>query len=323
MAAKKSDKYPYKWPDGTWHSVKWEDTKRGQAESRPIDPPTGSYDPNLDVQGRAEGRAYENTLDDTGTNLRRAGEDLAVQTERYGIDKGRVGEDYDTSKAAIERSTGRSLTDLIQARTRGTEDYGTSLSNLQRQYTRLGNQQGEVSRKMGAEATGGVYAQAARKRAENQALDKAPIDLAYNRFIQDSQTSEGRLGEDKQTSLADLLRGRDRSVADLDWQQGANTLGYSRTTSDINTAATRAGDEHSAFQQDIATAKQLQYGGPGVTVPADHTVQAPAPTQPSSPTSSPAPTSITAAPGAPGVKKTTRKQGRNRVVTYSNSVGGP
>lgn len=282
-------------------------------------PPLGYYDPNLDAQQRAETRGFENTSDDIGTALARAGVDLAATTARYGTDTTRAGEDYASGVAATERGAGRSLSDLILARGRTGEDYKTTLANLQRSYDTLANTQGEGARKAGAEATGGVYAQAARKRAANQALDKAPIDTAYQRFMADSTTSENRLGEDKATSLADLLRGYNRTTEDLGWNQGQAGLGYTRQTGDLQTQLQRASDEHTAFGQDIDTARQMQWGGPAVV----STTIKPQP-GPSSPTSSPAPTAqgqtLTAAPGLPGVKK---KKGKGRVVTYTASVGGP
>lgn len=323
MAAKKSDKYSHQWPDGTWHSIPWEQTKRGQADAanRVTNPPAGSYDPNLDFQEETEKREYGYTGDDINKAQERAGIDLGLGTERTRIDKGRTEEDYGVGKAAIERGAGRSLSDLLTSRTRNTEDYGTSLASLQRSYDRLANTQGEQTRKMGVDE-GGAVAQAARKRAANQALDKAPIDQAYQRFMQDSTTSETRLGEDKQTSLDDLLRGRDRTNDDLDWNQAERAKQYDWTTKDLGTQQERADDAHDQFGRNIFTAKQVSWGGPAVTgtgAPAT-TIKAPTPTQPSTPTSSPAPTSITAGPGVPGTKK---KKGKNRVVTYSNSVGGP
>lgn len=325
MAAKKSDKYPHQWPDGTWHSIPWAQTKRGQEASKHVAaPPSGYYDPNLDVQQRDEQRAYDDNTDDLNLQASRAGVDLGFQTARTDIEKGRAKEDYDAGVAGVERGAGRTLSDLLQARERGGADYRTSLANLQRGYDRLATTQGEAARKAGAEQTGGAFAQAARKRAANMEADKAPIDLAYQRFLEDSRTSEGRLADDKKTSLDDLARGFKRTGDDLDWNQGQAGLGYERTTSDIGTALSRADTAHSNFQQDIAAAKQFQWGGQAITgagTPAT-TIKAPTPAAGSSPTSSPAPT-LTAAPGAPGVKTTSRKRGKNRVVTYSNSVGGP
>jgi hypothetical protein len=322
----------YDWGDGKGkvHTKSKADHEKALSDSkaaanRVTDPPSGYYDPNLDVQQRDEQRAFDRNSDDLNLSGARAGVDLGFQTARTGIEKTRTGEDYDTGVAGIERGAGRSLSDLLQARTRGGEDYQSSLGGLQRSYDRLANTQGEAARKSGAELTGGVFAQSARKRAENQALDKAPIDLAYQRFTQDSNTSEGRLGEDKATSLADLLRSRTRADEDVNWNQGQAGLGYERTTTDIGTALERAGTDHSNFQQDIKGAKQFQWGGQAITgtgAPAT-TIKAPTPAVAPSPTSSPAPTSITAAPGAPGVKTTKRRSGKNRVVTYSNSVGGP
>jgi hypothetical protein len=37
----------------------------------------------------------------------------------------------------------------------------------------------------------GAELQSARKRTANEAIDRAPIDTAYQRFVADSQTGEG------------------------------------------------------------------------------------------------------------------------------------
>jgi hypothetical protein len=313
----------YDWGDGngkihTISKAQHEANVKAKTTTGTAAPPLGYYDPNLDAQQRAETRAFENTTDDIGTATGRAGADLAIGTSRYGTEKTRAGQDYGTAVQGVERDAGRSLSDLILQRGRSGEDYQKTLGDLQRNYQTLANTQGEATRKAGAEATGGAYAQSARKRAANQALDQAPIDTAYQRFTADSQTAEGRLGEDKANSLASLLQGYNRANDDLDWNQGSAALGYERQTGDLSTQLQRASDEHTAFGQDIDTARQMQWGGPAVT----STIK-PQP-GPSSPTSSPAPTTqgqtLTAAPGLPGVKK---KKGKGRVVTYTASVGGP
>ena len=315
-AAKKFD-----WGDGNGkiHTISKADYDAQQAAKRRVaDPPAGTYDPNLDAQQNAETRSWENTTDDVRTRGLDLGVDLGIARDTYDINKGRLGEDYDTSKAATERSYGRSLSDLLQTRGRSGEDYGNTLTNLQRNYDTLANTQGEQTRKAGAEATGGAFAQSARKRAANQALDKAPIDLAYNRFMQDSTTSEGRLGEDKQTSLAGLLTNFNRGGQDLDRGMGQTDLNYSRATRDNTLTGTRADDAHTGFGLDINNAKQFSWGGQAIT--GAGTPVNPKPVGGSSPTSSPAPTSIGAGPGYPKSKK---RKGKGGVVTYSNSVSGP
>lgn len=320
MAAK------YDWGDGKGkiHSISKADHDKNvaaqrAAKTRVAAPPAGSYDPNLDAQKRAETRGYENTLDDLDQAGEYAGIDLGIAKDSAGISKTRNLEDYTSAKSGVERSSGRSLTDLLTNRTRGGEDYKTSLSNLQRTYDRLGTAQGEQARKAGAEATGGAFAQAARKRAANQALDKSPIDLAYNRFMADSGTAETRLGEDKQTSLDDLLRGYTRGDQDVDRDLAATTLGFTRQTRDYETTRQRAGDEHDAFGQDIDTAKQYQWGGEAFTgagtpvkdpfAPAATTVKPP---------KAPAST-LGAGPGFPNSKK----KRRGRTVTYTAQTGAP
>lgn len=287
------------------------------AKGRVAPPPSGTYDPNLDFQQGAETRGYENTLDDATTRGQDLDFDLGIGRSIYDRDKTRTGEDYDTGKAAIERSSGRSLSDLLLNRSRTGEDYQTTLTDLTRNYQRLGDSQNQQINKAGAEATGGAYAQSARKRAANQELDKAPIDLAYNRFMTDSGTSETRLGEDKATSLSDLLTGRTRQDEDLDTNWGNTSLGYTRAKRDLGSTVTRAGDEHSAFGLDIDTARQMQWGGQAVSG-AGTPITNPAPVG-AAPAKGLSTTSIGAGPGFTASKK--KKKGR--VVTYSNSVGGP
>jgi hypothetical protein len=209
MAAKKKPKFGVS--GGLSH------TTGGQAAIRnafpkgtlPTSPPYGSYDPTLDQQERSANRGLGDLIEDVTRGNTRSGQD------------------YELGKQGIERTAGRSLADLMNDRTRGTEDYGRQIQGLERDYTRLGNRQGQQNAASGN--LGGAAAQGARKRAENMAYDRAPIDTSYTRFIDDSRTAETRLGEDKDLGLGELALGfsrdyEDRNLVQLPRAQRENTI---------------------------------------------------------------------------------------------------
>lgn len=181
--------------------------------------PPGTYDPSLDITLGQQSRGLQDLVGlapdtatgtyggSTGTSIDRATRDLARQT-------GYVQQDYTTGVANTNTTFGRSLDDLLKQRERDKADYGTNLSSLQRNYDILGSNQNATARKAGV-ALGGALQQAQDKRTANQALDKAPIDLAYNRALADSQTGETRLGQDKQSAIDALGVTRDRSTGEL------------------------------------------------------------------------------------------------------------
>jgi hypothetical protein len=104
----------------------------------------------------------------------------------------------------------------------------------------------------------GAQLQGARKREANQAIDRAPIDTSFQRFTSGSQLAEQRLGEDKTNTLADLLRGIDRSRQDLSTAGQQLDLGYGRQNQDWDTQLTRAGREAGQFGIDTAAARSAQ-----------------------------------------------------------------
>jgi hypothetical protein len=202
---------------------------RGPGRTVTLDrPPPGSYDPDLDAQERAAQRGYGNTIEDVGRARERAATD-------FGLNVG------DT-----QRQYGENLSDLIKQRTEGTQDYNTNLQTIARNFSQLGNVQAQRGRQAGL--AGGFALQAERKRATNQAIERAPVDLGFRRFIEGSNLAEQRLGA-----------ARDRSVGQLG-------LGYGRGSEDLGTTQTRAGTELNAYLQDLSAARQAQYGGPLPTV---------------------------------------------------------
>jgi len=317
----------YDWGDGKGkiHTIsKAEHDANLKAKQTPIAPPPGTYDPDLDAQQRASDRGLGDLIDDTGKAKERSATDLQLGLDQIGTGRKRNTEDYTTATGRTNVEFGRSLSDLLTTRTRGGEDYQTSLGNLSRQYQQLGDVQLQAANKAGALEGSGAGIQAARKRAENQSIDKAPIDTAYQRFQADSTRDESRIGEDKTYALGGLKTSYDRGNEDFDTQTGQLGLGYKRGNEDLDTQLTRGGREASMFTQDVAAARQFQYGGPvlsagGLVNPNQQPGQVGAPPAKGVVRSGSNDGVLLAAPGAPGVKK--KKKGRT--VTYTTSVGGP
>lgn len=203
----------YDWGDG-----------HGKVHSRPkktkpkptntTRPAYGTYDPGLDQQDRATQRGLGDLIADIGTANRRSTTDLTLGTQN------------------VQRTTGRSLADLLTARTRAAENYGLDKTERGRQYGILAGQQSE--RMAAANVLGGAVEQARQKRAANQAREQGAADTDYNRFTTDSGLAEGRLGEDRDLALADL------------------NLGFERGWQDRNeTQLPRAQREAGIFSQDV------------------------------------------------------------------------
>lgn len=224
-------------------------------------PPPGSYDPALDAQERAANRGLGDLVLDTEKSGSRSLTDYLLGQGDLTRQRGEFGEDVAGQRAGLESSYGRSLSDLLTERTQAGEDYTRNLAQLQRNYDRLGSAQAGQQRKAGVSA-GGAGAQAARKRSENQAWERAPIDTGFGRFNEASKLAETRLGEDKATSLANILQAERRGYGDLDRAGGTANLNYQRGTEDLTSQLARAKVENTFYGQDIAAARQAQYGGP-------------------------------------------------------------
>src|SRR4051794_14570350 len=147
-------------------------------------PPPGSYDPDLDAQERAANRGYGNTIEDVGRARERSATDFGLAT------------------GDTQRQYGENLSDLIKQRTEGTADYHTNLQSIARNFSQLGNVQAQRGRQAGL--GGGFAAQAQRKRAANEALTRAPVDLGFQRFIEGSNLAERRLTDVRDRNVGEL-----------------------------------------------------------------------------------------------------------------------
>ena len=276
----------YDWGDG-----------KGKVHSRPKNQeapagtplkPTGYYDPSIDAQERATGRGLSDLIGDTYRGNERGTSDFTLGMGDIGRQRADLQADYQRSMARgdedygegvgdLERNYMRNQTDLLTNRSQTGEDYQKSLTDLTRQYTRLANNQGQKSRQMGVmPGQGGFAAQAGRKRAENQALDRAPMDTNFNRAMAASSLSESRLGEDRTENLSDMLRSYERGKDDLNWSLARNNqaldrsggdlgIGYQRGYEDRQTTLDRGAREAQEFTQDAAAARQASARTPVVT----------------------------------------------------------
>jgi hypothetical protein len=253
-------------------------------------PPVGTYDPALDAQAAAAQRGYGDLQADYETGNLRDTVDYGLGRDAIGRDYGRnsadlgtqlqralggLGTDYRYGSEDLAQALARGTQDLGTARTQGQEDYGSSVAMLQRQYRQLGSAQQQQQNAAGV-LRGGAALQAAVKRAENESLERQPIDTSFNRFLSDNTLQQGRLGEDVgrgQTRLTEGFNtqtgqlnedyatqtgrlGEDRDLALASLALGlappdaSNPLG-GRSFQDRTTALTRAGRENTEFGQDV------------------------------------------------------------------------
>ncbi len=104
----------------------------------------------------------------------------------------------------------------------------------------------------------GLAAQAKRKRDENQAWDRKPIDTAYGRQQQDWTNSESDWGQDYQTQKGRITSGADRDI-------GRQSVASNWDATDRETQGGRAQRENEYYKQDTQAARvqQVQQTSPG------------------------------------------------------------
>lgn len=210
---------------------------------RRLVPPTGFYDPALDAQRGSASRGLGYLEQDTELAGARAAQDYTFGTEdlRRGLDR---------TNFDLAQQRDRGYADLDTQLSRGTQDYDRSITGLTRSYQQLGRRQAEGSRAAGV-LSGGMALKAAAVRAQNQAIDREPLDTSFRRMGEDIGRDRTRLGED-----IDTAGGR----AYQDWNIGTGRLGvdYNRGVTDRATTLGRAGDENTQFGLDLDAQRLFQ-----------------------------------------------------------------
>lgn len=238
--ATKSSKYPYKWPDGSYHSIPYAQHQQNTTGRTPWAPPPGTYDPSLDMQERAARTGAGQTGEDISRGSERETTDFGIGQTEIGRQRGEYEQDYQGN-----------LSDILRARTQGQEDYQTNLQTLGRNFQRLGNTQQQRGRQMGLSYGGGAAQQGVEKRAANQAIEKGTLDTGFNRFMEGSQIAEQRLNLDRERAV-----GAEGSFARA---TGQLELGHGRAQEDYTTTARRAGTGLQDYLQDLSATRQSQF----------------------------------------------------------------
>jgi hypothetical protein len=162
--------------------------------------------------------------------------------------------DYGLQREDIIRQGFQNEQDRQLGYAREGEDYGRNVAMLERAYKIRGGQQRERANQYGV-LNGGAALQGARKRAENMALERQPMDTAHSRFQTDSATQQQRVNDTTQRSLGQLAL----MLAPPD---ASNPMG-GRAFQDRTTQLTRAGRENTQFGIDTEAQKAFQAAGTG------------------------------------------------------------
>ena len=184
-------------------------------------PPAGRYDPALDAAERAGNRGLADLLADSGTGRTRAATD-------YGLGLANIDQEY-----------GRATQDLDTGLARTREDYNTNVATLDRNYQQLASAQSQNAALSGTDQGGTVLA-AAMARAQNRAVEQAPLETMLSRYTADDATNRTRLLEN------------------VNAQKGALGTEYERQGQDWTTQAARAQRENTQFGLDTSEQRFYQ-----------------------------------------------------------------
>lgn len=206
-------------------------------------PPANYYDPSIDSQVAAANRGLGDLQVDSSTGgsrdltdyllgLKDFGTQQSRGLEDIGLTRDRGLQDLGIRESGTTRNFDRAASDLGVTEKRGGQDFGRSIEELTRNYEFLGNRQGQQIQSAGV-AGGSALEQAAQKRKQNMAFDRAPIDTNFTRFGEDVSRDRSRMGEDRTSALGAIALDRSRLQADV----GAGGTDYgragSRLTEDI------------------------------------------------------------------------------------------
>ena len=202
-------------------------------------PPLFSYDPAILAEIRSLERGYKDTRRDTRRGKKRAKQDFRTTRKDIRVEKKRGLQDFSTQLERGLQEIGFKRQDTKQRFERGTQDFDIQLANTIRGFDRQGQAQMQAGNAAGV--LGGGYATAAaRRRAENLAIARQPIDIGQQRLAEDTQTALGRLGIAGQQLRQDIGRGRRRLRQDTRHDIRLGRREYKRTKQDYNTELQRA-----------------------------------------------------------------------------------
>ncbi len=211
----------------------------------------GNADPSYDAERRAIQRGLEDLLKDTKSERKQGKQDYQTTREDIKIDRKRGLKDIGLGLERGLLDIRNQRTDVRQDRDRGREDFTTRIAGLARSYTQQQFNQGQALNAAGAGATSGASTLAAQRRAENMALDRAPLDTDLSRMEQDVDTSLERLGTGESQLRQDTGLGRRRLKQDVRHDKTLAKRDYRRDRKDIHTERQRAIREAEITRADL------------------------------------------------------------------------
>jgi hypothetical protein len=320
-------KYPHKWPTGaiTRSRGSRPSARRRAPERRRPAPMTRTSTPSwARIQPRAAricsptSAAAPATTRSASARPRagRSGDSALARSGRHV----RAGWDYDTATGNVETGYPQPL--------RSPEGPRAGHAGLRHQRRDAAAQLPAISGRAGRGAAQGGRVRGvrrgpagARKRAANEAIDRAPIDTAYSASSTPVRPVRGGSARTSRATGRAQARLRPRRPGPRRAAARSSAYGFQRQDQDWATQLERAKREAGAFGDDILNAKVAQFtqNNPGrrcLIYPDVPTVSAPPP--------APGMSTLGAGPGFPGstLKKKKNKRGQT-IGTYTNSVTGP
>lgn len=197
-------------------------------------PPFLTYDPGLEAQRRAAQRGLHDTEQDVGTERHYNKTDLVQALKDIRTTTGRKRQDIMRTNARSAQKLSNDEQDVQTKGQRASQDFGTQLENIGRQFAQLGHRQSE-----GANAAGvldsGTMSAAAVARGRNQQLAEAPIHVGQERLNEDLLTAlqrigtaRGELGQDTETAVGRLGEDRNRERLLTHRQAGRKDISLTR-----------------------------------------------------------------------------------------------
>lgn len=211
----------------------------------PDRPPAGFYDPAIDATVNASQRGFGDLQDQT------------AQDRLY------LGTDTQQESDSIDRSSGRSLADLVQSRTRAGQDFASTTAERQRQYTNLGSSQAGAAQQQGVQS-GGTLRAALEARQANQGREQGVAQQGLDRFNVDNSTSQTRVGQDTTLAHEDLTKRSQRAGGALDVRE--TIAGRENTQVGVDAAGAR-GFSAGQLGWQAPTAPKNEFRTPKVTDP--------------------------------------------------------
>jgi hypothetical protein len=172
--------------------------------------PFFSYDPSIEAQRLEAQRGYEDTTQDVASKAHFAKTDLHQALQAIHIATTQKRQDINKSTRQANQKLDYQTADTEKTAGRREQDFGTTLTNIARNFGQLGQRQAEQANASGV-LDAGTQAASAAARGGNQRLAEAPVHTAQERGREDLATALGRIG----TAQGEVTADRAQSLGRL------------------------------------------------------------------------------------------------------------